>query len=269
MSTSTGSDGKTKKNQQAIASLILGILSIVFAIGNFAPGLLSTLGCVGAAAALLALTAGASGLRATRKLDGQGRGWAIAGMSLGGLGLLVFIAVMASSILNVQKQVETLLTPQPPQVFQSDALTLTYPGSWQVVDISKQDICNRPGVKCLIAIGSPSGDGTNINLMRFTLDQKITVEELDQALWTQYESSNPDVALESRKAIEVGGQPATRRIFNIPSSQVISGQAHLLQIYIVNGLALYQFTVWAPSADALTLHQSEVDEIIASLQFSP
>src|SRR3990172_2831201 len=267
MSTSTEPQGKPRKNQQAFASLIMGILSIVFALGNFAPGIFSSLGCGGATAALLALLAGVLGLRATRKLDGQGRGWAITGMSLGGLGLLVFIAVMASSVLNVQRQVDALLTLQPPQVFQDDALTLTYPGGWQVLDISQLD--KQPGVEYLIAIGSPSGDGTNITLIRFTFDQEASVEELDQALWASFESSSPDVVLESREAIEVGGLPAIRRIFNYPSPQVTGGRLHKLQIDIVNGLALYQFTVRAPGADALTQHQAEIEEIITSLQFTP
>lgn len=267
MSTSTEPQDKTKKNQQAIASLILGILSLAFALGNFAPGLLSTLGCVGATAALLALLAGVLGLRAARKLDGQRRSLAITGMSLGGLGLIVFIAVMASSVLSKQRQVQTLLTPQPPQIFQSDDLTLTYPSDWQVVDISQQDTCKQSGLKCVIAIASSAGDGTNINLMRFTLSQEATVEEVDQALWAKFTSNTPDVTLVSREAIKVDGHPAIRRIFNTPSQKAASGRDYLIDIYVVNGLALYQFTVWAPSADALTQHQAAIEEVIKNFHF--
>ena len=182
----------------------MGILSVVFAVGNFAPGLLSVLGCVGAAAALLALLAGVLGLRATRKLDGQGRGWALIGLSLGGLGLLVFIAVMGSAALSAIRDAEVLLTPQPPQVFQGGDLTLTDPGGWQVVDMSQQDFCKQPGVECLIAISAPSGEGSNLNLMRFSLDQEATVEQLEQEAWAKFESSTADVTMVSRAAIEVG-----------------------------------------------------------------
>jgi hypothetical protein len=169
---------------------------------------------------------------------------------------------------QARQDLDALLTHQPPQVFHGDAFTLVYPSGWQVVDIDQPDICKQPGVECLITIGSPSGDG-GINLMRFSLDQEATLEELDQALWAQFESSTPDVAQESREAVEVGGQPAIRRIFNYPYPQATSGRVHVVQIYIVKGLALYQFTLSAPSAEALTQHQAAIEAITASLQFEP
>ncbi len=189
-------------------------------------------------------------------------GAAIVAVVIGALGYRTLVASIS------QGQVDAQLTPEPPQVFQGNDLTLTYPGAWKVLDMSQQDVCKQRGVECLIQIGSPS-DGTNINLVRFTLDQEASVEEVDQALWAQFESGAPDVALESREAMEVGGQPAVRRIFNMPSQQVPSERAHLLQIFIVKELSLYQFTVFAPSADALTQHLAEIEEITKSLQFTP
>jgi hypothetical protein len=269
MSISTEPQNKAKRNTQAIASLILGMMSIVFALFYLAPGLLSALGCVGAIAALLAFLAGVQGLRAARGLDEQGRKLAIAGMGAGGLGLLVFIVLMASSVLRAQREFETLLTPQPPQTFQGDDFTLTYPSGWQSIDIGQQAFCGQPGVECLFGISHPTGDGTNINLIRFALEQEATVEEIDQALWAQFEAGTPDVTLESREVIEIRGQPATRRIFNVPSPSTPSGRAHVLQIYIVKGRALYQFTGWTPGPDALTQHQAEIEEIITNIQFTP
>jgi len=81
---STEPQEKARRNTQARTSLILGVTSVVLALFSFAPGLLSNLGCVGAAAALLAFLAGVQGLRAARELDEQGRKLAIAGMAAGG-----------------------------------------------------------------------------------------------------------------------------------------------------------------------------------------
>ena len=266
---STETQDKTKKNTQANASLILGLISIVFALFNYSPGFLSVLGIVGVVAALLAVLAGVRGLRAAREIEEQGRKLAIAGIAAGGLGLLVFIAIMASSALRTQREVETLLTPQPPQTFQGDDFTLTYPTGWEATDaFAGQDFCKQPGVECLFAIGHPSRDGTNINLIRFALEEEATVEEIDQVLWAQFESVTPDVNLESRDTMEVGGQPAVRRVFSAPSSEASGVRGYMLQVYIVKGLTFYQFTGWTPSADALTQHRAEIEEIITGMQFS-
>jgi hypothetical protein len=78
MSTSTG-QGETRRNTQAIASLALGVLSI---------GLIPFISCVPEIAGVLALIAGTRAIRAARETN-AGRGLAIAGMVLGGIGLLV------------------------------------------------------------------------------------------------------------------------------------------------------------------------------------
>jgi formylglycine-generating enzyme required for sulfatase activity len=122
MSTPNEQKGETRRNTQAIASLVLGVASVILALFNFAPGLSSTLGCVGAAAAVLAFIAGVQGVRAARELDGQGRKLAIAGIATGGLGLLVFIAVMGSTvlegILDARDDLEAVPL-SPPQASQS------------------------------------------------------------------------------------------------------------------------------------------------------
>ena len=103
MSTSTEPQDKAKRNQQAIASLVLGVLSIVFALTANCPGIFSVPACVAPVAVLLAFVAGVRGIRAAREL-GQGRKLAIAGMALGGLGLLVFIVLFLPSFLEPQRE---------------------------------------------------------------------------------------------------------------------------------------------------------------------
>jgi uncharacterized membrane protein HdeD (DUF308 family) len=94
MSTSTPSEseGKTRQNTQAIASLILGIVSI---LTPFLQGI-----CVPQVAGILAIIAGIRGLRVASKSDGQGRSLAIAGLVVGGIGLLISIILFTLSVLR-------------------------------------------------------------------------------------------------------------------------------------------------------------------------
>ena len=260
---------KTKKNTQANASLILGLISIVFALFNYAPGFFSVLGIVGVVAALLAILAGVRGLRAAREIEEQGRKLAIAGIAAGGLGLLLFIITFIAPVTRNVREMETLLIPQPPQTFQGDGFTLTYPGGWEEVDAG-QDWCNKqPGSECILAILHPSGDGTNIVLIRFALEEETTLEAYDQASWAGIESEIPDVNLESRDIIEIGGQPAIRRVFSLSTPDMPSGRGHFLQVILVKGLAAYYFMGTTISADTSTQYRAEIEEIITSIQFSP
>ena len=68
--------------------------------------------------------------------------------------------------------------------------------------------------------------------------------------------------------IEIGGQPAIRRVFSAPSPQAAEGRTYYIQTYIVNERALYVVTVTALSAEALDQHQAEMNEIINSIQFT-
>jgi hypothetical protein len=214
-------------------------------------------------------------MRAARDLDGQGRKAAVAGMAAGGLGLVFGLAVIVTlttisaqrSIQQIEQAAKAGKAAQTLQTVQSAGLHLTYPGSWQVIDISQVGACKQAGVECVVAIRHPSGDGTNINLMRFALQQEASVEQADQAVWEQFTSSTPDVNLESREATQVGSQPAIKRTFNVPAAKASGGRAYIYQVYIVKGLGLYQITVWTPSADALKQHQGEIDQIVSSIGF--
>jgi hypothetical protein len=261
-----------KNNSQAVSSLVLGFVAIALALLPFYSQTWTTraiFDVVAPLAVLLAVITGLRGLRFAKVNNSQGRNLSVAGLALAGLGLLALIAVRNSDALRTAGPLPASLAPQPPQVFKGDVFTFTYPGSWQVNDgLSQQDFCKQPSVECLIAIGSPA-DGTNLNLLRYSLDQEVTLEELDPVLWAQFKATTSDVTLESKDAIELGGQPAIRRIFSMPSTNAPGGRAHLLQIYAVKGLAFYQFTVWAPNANALTQHRAEVDALTTSFQFTP
>jgi uncharacterized membrane protein HdeD (DUF308 family) len=92
MSTSTPSEseGKAKKNTQATAGLILGIISF---LTPFLQGI-----CVPQLAGILAIIAGIMGIQFASKSDGQGRSLAIGGLVVGGIGLLISIVLFALSV---------------------------------------------------------------------------------------------------------------------------------------------------------------------------
>jgi len=72
---STEPQSKAKRNTQAIAGLILGVLSLVLALLYAVPGITGSLRCVSLPVSLLAVVAGVLGLRAARNLSGQGLIW--------------------------------------------------------------------------------------------------------------------------------------------------------------------------------------------------
>jgi hypothetical protein len=258
----------SRRNTQAIASISLGVISIVFSAFNYASGLLSVLGIVGAVAALLALLAGVRGLRAAREIGGQGNRLSIAGLAAGGIGIVLFVVTFVLPIADSVSEMEALLTPPPQKTYQGDGFTLTYPNDWEELDISGQDFCLQTGIDCLLAIGHPSGDGTNINLMRYSIVELVDIEELDEVLWAQFVSSAPDVILESRDMIEVSQLPAVRRAYTVPSATSPGGRSYIIQVSAANELVVYQFTAWASSADVMAPHVASIEAIIQSFQLS-
>jgi uncharacterized membrane protein HdeD (DUF308 family) len=86
------SEGKAKKNTQATASLILGIISI---LTPFLQGI-----CIPQLAGIFAIIAGIRGIQFASKSDGQGRSLAIGGLVVGGIGLLISIVLFILSFMR-------------------------------------------------------------------------------------------------------------------------------------------------------------------------
>ena len=92
MSSSMPSEEKAKKNTQATASLVMGIISI---LTPFLQGI-----CVPQVAGILAIIAGISGLQFASKSEGQGRSLAIGGLVVGSIGLLISIVSFILSVMR-------------------------------------------------------------------------------------------------------------------------------------------------------------------------
>ena len=258
-----------KRNTLAIAGLITGILSIVLAPLFYVSGYLFLLFCVGPVIGILAVTAGVLGLRAARNLSGQGHKTAIAGIAIGGISLLVFIGIfiyLGQRYSTITEKIREALTPQS---FEGGGIQLTYPGDWQSININELDIDKQPGIEYLLVIRHTPDDGTRFTLMQIGLQRKASVEEVDLELWKQYESTIPDISLESRETIEIGGQSAVRRICAAPSEYLPGEQEHIMLVFFVKELTLYHIFSRAPSTEVFKQHRAEIDEIIASINFVP
>ena len=92
MSSSMPSEEKAKKNTQATASLVMGIISI---LTPFLQGI-----CVPQVAGILAIIAGIRGIQFASKSEGQGRSLAIGGLVVGSIGLLISIVSFILSVMR-------------------------------------------------------------------------------------------------------------------------------------------------------------------------
>ena len=229
MATPSETEPKESKNQQAIASLVLGILSLA---------LIFIIEVVGIVAGSLALYAGVRGLRFAKQFDVRGQIPAIAGMSLGVIGMIVnvlpFIAAFSDATqlgdnLRADATHTASLTSEAPQIYQGDGFTLTYQGDWQTLDTSQMEECQQSRLDCLLLIGHPSNDGTNIGVFLSELPFELDADEFYAMLTADWEATFPGAILEGPKLFEMNGLPAARVIVSMPLSSA-SEAGQILQL---------------------------------------
>lgn len=158
--------------------------------------------------------------------------------------------------------------PEAPQIYQGDSFTLTYPVGWQIIDKSQKEACQVSGSECLLTIGHPSNDGTNINLVRIGLPSEVDVDTLDTEFWANLKLLYPDAISETRELIEIDGQPASKRIFTLPGRPP-GERGPFLYVYIVRGIEVYRFSAYSPNDELFRQHQAELEEIVTSIKFTP
>ena len=151
--------------------------------------------------------------------------------------------------------------------FQGKDIWLMYPAAWS------SEV--RADAARFLYIESSTRD-LNMNITRVALgkfrDAK-TLEDVDKAVWSAslrvYELAEQrnKVKLESHETIEVGGQPATKRVFAAPVIRDPSETVHKMLVLVVRGADVYQIVANAASESAL--RGAEITEIIASVQFTP
>jgi hypothetical protein len=99
-----------------------------------------------------------------------------------------------------------------------------------------------------------------------------TLEDVDKAMWGAqlrlYELAGQKdiVKLKSHETIEVGGQPATKRVLTAPVIRDPSQTVYKMVILVVKGADVYQVVANASSESAL--RRAEITEIIDSVRFT-
>jgi len=116
----------------------------------------------------------------------------------------------------------------------------------------------------------------NMNITRAAVSdfrKAKTLEDIDKAMWGgllrfyELAGHKDGVKLESHEAIEVGGQPATKRVFTAPVIRDPSQTVFKMVILVVKGTEVFQIVANAASESAL--RRAEITEIIDSIQFTP
>ena len=87
-------------------------------------------------------------------------------------------------------------------------------------------------------------------------------------MWAEFKSTNPNVNLVSREVLKISGRHAVQRIFSMPSGET-GERMHIMQVYFVNDLYLYQFAGIVGSAEEFQKHRAEIEKIISSITIEP
>lgn len=153
----------------------------------------------------------------------------------------------------------------PLQTFTGSGVTLKYPSSWQRVDMSANPVCSGSGFECVIQVGE--SDGTDVKIIRSDATG-LTVDYLDEQGWAPL-AAMTDAHLTSRDTIQINGQAAVQRVYDLSSPKATSGRAYIMQIYVIANGQFYSFTYFAPNSDAFNKHQQTFRDIISSVQFKP
>lgn len=268
MDQSTASNSSPKKrNNQALTSLILGILAIVLFPLNFTSGQISLVGAGGVALGILALWLGYRGILIDKQYRRGGKAIAYTGMGLGAAGLLAFGILFAFGA-------HPELTPAdigigtPRNEYEGDGFTLKYPENWEEANLTEQPFCEQESVECLVGFTGPTQETSNLTLIRYELTQDASLKEVDDFFWQMYNDNIPDVSLESREEIKVAGTPAVKRVYHSPSPQGDGTREYSIQVGLIKDLSFYQFTAWAPGQEPFNAYRGAFMDIIRSLEFT-
>ncbi|MBN1810657.1 MAG: DUF4190 domain-containing protein [Anaerolineae bacterium] len=283
MSTSIEPQSKPKRNVLAIASLVLGALSVAFAQFCSVPGVISIVGCFGALVAIAAATTGVFGILEARKLAGQGQRLAIGGIVTAVISLLIVLVVFIPAMLtpggvlaHVAATPTPTITPTPtmtptplpiptepstplstpaPQIHTGETFSIAFSDEWEIYESGSESTSEY------LIIQHPKS-GILLQIYRFTLTEMPDLEaEIEAFMAGNFGTAGPVIEEE----IEIGGRQGFTGRFVLQSSQ---GQSHVLFAAVANGYDIYFFLAFAPTEEVLTGYEAETETIITSTQFA-
>ncbi len=283
MPTPIESQDKPKRNILAIASLVLGALSVAFAQFCSVPGAISVVGCFGVLVAIAAAATGVFGILEARKLAGQGQRLAIGGIVTAAISLLIVLVVFIPAMLTpggvlahiaaTPTPTVTLtptMTPTPipvpteppmplsthePQAHTGETFSITFSDEWEIYESGSESTSEY------LIIQHPASN-ILLQIYRFTLSETPDLEtEIEAFIASNFGTAGPAIEEE----IEIGGQKGRTGRFVLQSSQ---GQSHVLFAAVANGYDMYFFLASAPTEEVMTGYETEIKTIITSTQFT-
>jgi hypothetical protein len=272
-----------KRNVLAIASLVLGALSVALAQFCSVPGFISVVGCFGALVAVAAAATSVFGMLEARKQAGRGLRLAIGGIVTAAISLLIVLVVFIPAMLtpggviaHVAATPTPTITPTPtmtptplpvptepsappatgePQTYTGETFSTAFGNDWEIYDSGSDDTSEY------LIIRHSEGD-ILLQVYRFTLSETPDLEaEIEAFMSGNFGTTGPAIEEE----IEIDGQQGLMGRFVLQSSQ---GQSYMLFAAVANGYDLYFFLAVAPSEEILTSYEAEIERIIASTQLS-
>jgi hypothetical protein len=274
---------KPKRNVLAIASLVLGALSVAFAQFCSVPGAISVVGCFGVLVAIAAATTGVFGILEARKLAGQGQRLAIGGIVTAAISMLIVLVMLIPKMLtpggipaHVWATPTPTITPAPTmtptplpiptepapplstselQTYAGETFNITFSGEWEIYDAGSESTSE-------FLIVQHSTSNILLQIYRFTLSETPDLEtEIETFVASNFGATGPAIEEE----IEIGGQQGLAGEFVLQSSQ---GQSHALLAAVANEYDLYFFLAFAPTEELMAGYETEIKTIITSTRFT-
>lgn len=149
--------------------------------------------------------------------------------------------------------------------FFGDDISLDYPGGWASIDQSENQFCQQPGVDCLFSVGNLSGDGAEINLIRFEFIADMSIEEADEIMWAEFTANMPDATLLEHRSLLIDKQPSMLRVYSFPGVAPES-RVYLFQTTTLKDDALYQFTGFADTSETFNAQISMFEDVVESIE---
>jgi hypothetical protein len=282
MSTPFEPRNKPNKNVLAIASLVLGALSVAFAQFCSVPGTISVVGCFGALVAIAAATTGVFGILEARKRAGQGQRLAIGGIVTAAISILIVLVVFIPAMLtpggmiaHVAATLTPTITPTPTltptplplptepspptsapvsQTHAGETFSITFSDAWEVYETGSESQSEY------LIIQHTTGN-ILLQVYRLTLSETPDLEaEIEAFMASNFGTMGPAIEEE----IEIGGQQGFTGEFILQSSQ---GQNRALFAAVANGYDVYFFLAFAPTEEVMASYKTEIQAIITSTRF--
>ena len=141
-----------------------------------------------------------------------------------------------------------------PHVFQGNGFTVGYFDDWREESIGSDS--DDPIMK----LGSPSLPA--VLFLRKGQDHRSkgynNLEDIVDAMWTLQIAENPEIEVQSRDNITIGGQTAIKVVYRMNSPD---GYWYVIQAHFMLGNRVYTFTGNTPYNENLSKSLAEMDEI--------